>query len=171
MCIRDRIWDTAGQEKYRAATKMFYKGASGALVVFDVTDLRSFELLSERMKEIYEECGEDCAVIIVGNKIDRTEERVVTYETALSFAETMEVPYFEASAKENMNIETIFIKLLTELYCLEEGISTSPGGAGDQRRASLGKKERAPTAQRPLRESIQLKATTDNQGKQKKGCC
>eukprot|EP01017_Pseudomicrothorax_dubius_P026694 TRINITY_DN3000_c0_g2_i2.p1 TRINITY_DN3000_c0_g2~~TRINITY_DN3000_c0_g2_i2.p1 ORF type:complete len:150 (+),score=30.85 TRINITY_DN3000_c0_g2_i2:190-639(+) len=107
-----QVWDTAGQEKYRSATRLFYKGAAGALLVFDITERKSFDAVEERIAEIYEECGEDCAVILVGNKVDRENERAVTYEDAMSFALLHDIPYMETSAKDDINVENVFVQVL-----------------------------------------------------------
>eukprot|EP01017_Pseudomicrothorax_dubius_P042860 TRINITY_DN7053_c0_g2_i2.p1 TRINITY_DN7053_c0_g2~~TRINITY_DN7053_c0_g2_i2.p1 ORF type:complete len:203 (+),score=36.33 TRINITY_DN7053_c0_g2_i2:113-721(+) len=168
--VSAQVWDTAGQEKYRSATKLFYKNASGAFVVFDLTNDMSFDKVEERLQEVYEQCGESCAVILVGNKRDLTNERAVPYDEACNFAESKGIPYFETSAKENINIQTIFVKLLEEIYSLETG--GRPEDIDDQngKKAQPRIREAVGTTEAiPQRHSLTNKINTPpNKGT---GCC
>ena len=92
------VWDTAGEERYRAVAPNYYKGADGAIVVFDVTDRTSFASMQGWISELNEKGDRNCSVVVVGNKIDRGEERTVSEEEANSFASSRDVWYLETSA-------------------------------------------------------------------------
>lgn len=97
--VKLQLWDTAGQEKFKTITKSYYRGCSGGIIVFDVTNRESYENIDNWIKTIREECAIDTTIILVGNKIDKT-EREVTYKEASSYAENIGLKYFETSAKE-----------------------------------------------------------------------
>ena len=75
--IRAQIWDTAGQEKYRAITDAYYRGAEGALVVYDVSKKDTFTLVARWLEELKKGCDSDIVIMIVGNKADLSQEREV----------------------------------------------------------------------------------------------
>lgn len=101
------IWDTAGQEVYRAITNQYYRQASGVFIVFDVTAKRSFENVKGWLKDIKKNCDDqDIIKILIGNKVDLARE--VTTEEAGSFALRNKMGYIETSAQENINIEMAF---------------------------------------------------------------
>ena len=111
-----KIFDTAGQERYRSIAKNTINLADGFLLVFGVDDKTSFKPLGEWIKSIEEKCDISKKVLIlVGNKIDK-ENREVTKEEALSFAESKNLKYFETSAKNGTGIKEIFNLLFEEVY-------------------------------------------------------
>lgn len=110
--IKAQIWDTAGQEKYRAITNAYFRGAAGALLVFDLTSKDSFEGLSRWMKELREHAVPDICVVVVGNKVDLVDQRAVTREHATAFCAEHCCSYLETSAAENTNITQAFTMLL-----------------------------------------------------------
>ena len=73
--IKAQIWDTAGQERFRAVTNAYYRGALGALIVFDLTSMKTFESVPQWLREVREGSEEDIIIMLVGNKLDLTEER------------------------------------------------------------------------------------------------
>ncbi|CAI5441350.1 unnamed protein product [Caenorhabditis angaria] len=107
------IWDTAGQEKYHALGPIYYRGSNGVLLIFDVTDQRSFEKVKMWVRELRATLGNSAVLMIVGNKIDMENERTVSRETAEEYAKTENAFYSETSAKENIGISTAF-ETLTE---------------------------------------------------------
>ena len=110
-----KIFDTAGQERYRSIAKNTINLADGFLLVFGVDDRNSFQPLGDWVKSIEEKCDISKKVLIlVGNKIDK--ERQVTKEEALSFAKSKNIKYFETSAKEGIGIKEIFNLLFEEVY-------------------------------------------------------
>jgi Ras-related protein Rab-11A len=110
------IWDTAGQERYKSITAAYYKGAKGALIVYDTTQKTSFENIDKWLSEIKEKSSKDMKLMIVGNKTDLKEERKVETNVALEKAKTLEVPIMEASALDGNNVKEAFHDLLKEMY-------------------------------------------------------
>ncbi|KAH7731587.1 Ras-related protein Rab-35 [Aphelenchoides avenae] len=105
--IKLQIWDTAGQERFRTITSTYYRGTHGVIVVFDVTNGESFSNVKRWLQEIETNC-DNVQKILVGNKVDDPDRRVVQESDARRFAEAMKIHYFETSAKENLNVEEMF---------------------------------------------------------------
>ena len=110
------IWDTAGQERYKSITAIYYKGAKGALVVYDTTDQSSFNNIDKWILEIKEKTSKDIKLMIIGNKIDLRDERKVENEEALKKADTLGIPLMETSALDATNVKEAFYDLLKEIY-------------------------------------------------------
>ena len=110
------IWDTAGQERYKSITAAYYKGAKGALIVYDITQKDSFENINKWMSEVRDKSTKDLKILIVGNKTDLVNERQVSTEEALSKAKELESPVMEASALDGNNVKAAFYDLLKEMY-------------------------------------------------------
>ncbi len=102
--IRVNYTDTAGQEKFRAISVNYLKGADGVILVFDITKKESFDLLETWMNELKENNKIDVSKILIGNKSDLADKREVQKEEAEKFAETIKCKYFECSAKTGENI-------------------------------------------------------------------
>ena len=113
--INIQIWDTAGQERFRSLCKNYYKGAHGILLLFDVTNKKSYENVKIWMEQIKKEAYSRIAVILVGNKIDDIENRVVKNEDGEKIANELGLSYFEASAKTGENVESCFIALIKKV--------------------------------------------------------
>ncbi|KAJ7400891.1 Ras-related protein Rab-35 [Pitangus sulphuratus] len=111
--VKLQIWDTAGQERFRTITSTYYRGTHGVIVVYDVTSAESFVNVKRWLHEINQNCDDVCR-ILVGNKNDDPERKVVETEDAYKFAGQMEIQLFETSAKENINVEEMF-NCITEL--------------------------------------------------------
>lgn len=105
--VKLQIWDTAGQERFRTITSTYYRGTHGVIVVYDVTNGESFANVKRWLHEIDQNC-EMVNRILVGNKNDDPERKVVLTEDAQRFAEQMKIKLFETSAKENINVEEMF---------------------------------------------------------------
>ena len=110
------IWDTAGQERYKSITAAYYKGAKGALIVYDTTQKTSFENIDKWMSEIKEKSSKDMKLMIIGNKIDLKDERQVETDEALAKAQTLDAPIMETSALDATNVKEAFYDLLKEMY-------------------------------------------------------
>jgi len=110
------IWDTAGQERYKSITAVYYKGAKGALVVYDITDKNTFDNIDKWMLEIKDKTSKDIKLMIIGNKIDLKDEREVKNEEAMKKAESLRIPLMEASALDSTNVKEAFCDLLKEIY-------------------------------------------------------
>ncbi len=115
--IRFQIWDTGGQEKFNKMRPLYFKGAKGAVVVFDVTNKLSFMHLNEWVKAVLDNCGK-IPLVIAGNKIDLEEQRQVSTEEGKQVAEQLartlgyaEIPYFETSAKTGDRVDQLFRKM------------------------------------------------------------
>lgn len=109
--IKLQIWDTAGQERFRTITTAYYRGAMGIMLVYDVTDINSFNNVKYWINNIKQHCTENINIIIVGNKIDMEENRVITFEQGENLAKTCPIKntqFFEVSAKSNINITESF---------------------------------------------------------------
>ena len=109
-----QIWDTAGQEHFRSIVKSYYKGISGAMIVYDISNKSSFDRLPVWLQEIENNCkAEDVPVVIAGNKKDLEEERQVVREEAEEFCKERGLFFLETSAKDNQDemIQKIFLHL------------------------------------------------------------
>ncbi|VDN97591.1 unnamed protein product [Rodentolepis nana] len=109
--IKLQIWDTAGQERFQTITSSYYRGAMGIMLVYSVTCRKSFENIQKWMKNISELASEDVDRIIVANKTDKVDQRVVSAEEGLAVAQEYDVQHFETSAMNGTNIETAFYEL------------------------------------------------------------
>ena len=97
--IKLQIWDTAGQERFRNITKTYYKGASGVILTYSITDKSSFENVEGWVKSIKENTSEDILQIMIGNKCDLEASRVVATKEGQQLANKYNIPFFEVSAK------------------------------------------------------------------------
>lgn len=113
--IKLQIWDTAGQERFRTITSSYYRGAHGIIVVYDVTDLESFNNVKQWLNEIERYACENVNKLLVGNKSDLVSKKVVEYETAKEFADKLEIPFLETSAKAATNVEKAFLTMAAEI--------------------------------------------------------
>jgi len=113
--IKLQIWDTAGQERFRTITSSYYRGAHGIIVVYDVTEMDTFHAVERWMTEIERFAGPDVNKMLVGNKCDMTNKKVVDYSTAKEFADGHGIPFFETSAKDNQNVEQAFLDLTRDI--------------------------------------------------------
>ena len=110
--IRIQIWDTAGEDRFRAITKNYYKGAHGIILIYDITNKKSFENVRTWINQIKEEVSEKVSIILVGNKIDDEEHRVVATEDGEKIAKELGLMFFECSAKSGVNIDSTFNELV-----------------------------------------------------------
>jgi small GTP-binding protein len=106
--VKVQIWDTAGQEHYRAMTSSYFKGSKGVLIVYDITNYSSFESVDRWINEFRMKSEENSAIILVGNKNDIEEERKVTKEEGEEKAKKYNLAFFETSAKDGKNVEEAF---------------------------------------------------------------
>ena len=114
--IKAQIWDTAGQERYRAITSAYYRGAVGALVVFDITKDISFENVEKWLAELEENATAEITMMLVGNKTDLAPQRMVSTEQGKAFAAERGITFLEASALTSSNVEASFLQILAEIY-------------------------------------------------------
>lgn len=109
--IKLQIWDTAGQERFRTITTAYYRGAMGIMLVYDVTSEKSFENITQWIKNIETHASDDVEKMILGNKCDMNDKRVVSTEAGEQLAEEYRVTLMETSAKSNINIEEAFTSM------------------------------------------------------------
>jgi len=113
--VKLQIWDTAGHEKFRTITTSYYRGAHGIVIVFDLTDRKSFDSVKRWMEEINKYARENVMRFLIGNKSDLVDKREVKYEEASALANGLNIYYVETSAKNNINISDFF-KIATKEY-------------------------------------------------------
>ncbi|XP_076950269.1 ras-related protein RABA3-like [Bidens hawaiensis] len=114
--VKAQIWDTAGQERYRAVTSAYYRGALGAILVYDITKRESFDHVARWVDELRAHADNSIEIALIGNKVDLEDKRAVPSEDAIEFAENQGLYFFETSALTGNNVEAAFFKLLEEIY-------------------------------------------------------
>ncbi|MBQ5154065.1 GTP-binding protein, partial [Macrococcus caseolyticus] len=127
--IKLQIWDTAGQERFRTITSSYYRGSHGIIVVYDVTDMDSFNNVKQWFQEIDRYATEGVTKLLVGNKSDLTAKKVVEYNTAKEFADSMGIQFIEASAKDSTNVEQAFLAMARQI---KERMPSSGSANGDK---------------------------------------
>ena len=117
--IKLQIWDTAGAERFRSITSAWtglYRGAHGIILVYDVTNQKSFNNIKEEwVKEIDRYTSGDVNKLLVGNKCDLTDEKVVDFTSAKEYADQLDIPFLETSAKNATNVEEAFMIMAAEI--------------------------------------------------------
>lgn len=113
--IKLQIWDTAGQERFRTITTAYYRGAMGILLVYDVTDERSFKNIRNWFSNIEQHASEGVNKILIGNKCDWVEKKAITKEQGQQLADEFGIKFLETSAKANINVEEAFFTLARDI--------------------------------------------------------
>ena len=114
--IKAQIWDTAGQERYRSVTKAYYKGAKGALLVYDITRKSTFENIDNWLIDLKTNEDKDILILLIGNKSDLNGKREISEEEARTKAEQYNIAFLETSAKSGDNIDKAFTQLIEQVY-------------------------------------------------------
>ena len=159
--IKAQIWDTAGQERYRALTSAYYRGAVGALLVYDITKYQSFTNIEKWLSELKDNAEPHIAVMLIGNKSDLKQLRAVEQKEAIAFAEKHGIAFIETSALDSSNVEQCFHKIITEIYQTLSKKSTAGNDSGSSRKLGDG-------------DVIKIdKTKSDKEGEKKKqgSCC
>ncbi|CAA0836738.1 Ras-related protein RABA2b [Striga hermonthica] len=133
--VKAQIWDTAGQERYRAITSAYYRGAVGALVVYDITKRQTFENVQRWLRELRDHADSNIVIMLAGNKSDLNHLRVVAERDANLFAEKEGLSFLETSALEALNVEKAFQTILLDIYQIisrkalaaQEAVAPLPG--------------------------------------------
>ncbi|TIB94798.1 ras-domain-containing protein [Wallemia mellicola] len=163
--IKAQIWDTAGQERYRAITSAYYRGAVGALLVYDISKQSSFANVERWLKELKDHADSNIVIMLVGNKSDLKHLRAVPTAEAQSYTEEKSkledgtessnpIRFIETSALDSTNVEAAFQNILTDIYQL---VATKALEGGDSIKPTNG-------------ETINVQPTSDSDNK-KAGCC
>lgn len=126
--IKAQIWDTAGQERYRAITSAYYRGAVGALLVYDISKRISYDNVSRWLKELRDHADQNIVIMLVGNKKDLRHMRQVQTDEAKEFCKQNKLFFIETSALADSNVNTAFETILKEIYRL---ISRKTVAAGE----------------------------------------
>jgi GTPase SAR1 family protein len=156
----------AGQERYRAITTAYYRGALGAMLIFDVTKSASFENIPRWLRELKDHANRDIVLSMIGNKIDLTESahggnalaRQVSEESERAMAAELQLPVIETSAKTGVGVDSAFVALIERIYAQTQ--LNKPQAAG----AVPGAATAAPSA------SVQLSQQTEHASQESK-CC
>lgn len=109
--IKLQIWDTAGQERFHTITTSYYRGAMGIMLVYDITNAKSFDNIQKWLRNIDEHANEDVEKMIVGNKCDMEDRRIIPKERGEAVAREHGVRFMETSAYSNINVEKAFLDL------------------------------------------------------------
>ena len=118
--VKVQLWDTAGQDKFRAITRNYYKGARGIILIYDVTNIKSYENIKKWINEIKEEISEKVSIVLIANKIDNEPERKISREQGEKLAKDNDVTFFETSAKTGEGVnESVF-------YLVQKIVETDP---------------------------------------------
>eukprot|EP01088_Endostelium_zonatum_P017599 TRINITY_DN5269_c0_g1_i3.p1 TRINITY_DN5269_c0_g1~~TRINITY_DN5269_c0_g1_i3.p1 ORF type:complete len:229 (+),score=60.82 TRINITY_DN5269_c0_g1_i3:53-739(+) len=108
--VKIQIWDTAGQESFKSITRSYYRGAYGALLVYDITNRKSFQYLSGWLEDLRSNADNEMVIMLVGNKADMSDRREITQEEAELFVEEYQLDAFsETSAKTGKSVDDVFI--------------------------------------------------------------
>ncbi|XP_021732645.1 ras-related protein Rab2BV-like [Chenopodium quinoa] len=114
--VKAQIWDTAGQERYRAITSAYYRGAVGALLVYDLTKKQSFDNVNRWLHELRDHADSNIVIMLVGNKSDLKHLRGVSEQEGQFLAEKEELVFLETSALDSTNVEKAFQTILLDIY-------------------------------------------------------
>jgi small GTP-binding protein len=138
--VRLQLWDTAGQEQFRSLSPMYYRATAAAVLVFDITSRSTLESLSDWKAELVEKAPPSIQIIVVGNKSDLADERVVSETEATEVADSLGARFYtETSALSGDGIEDLF-KRIAEIDPAEEQIfqmtNLKPGGGEEPSQCS-----------------------------------
>ncbi|TGZ72727.1 hypothetical protein CRM22_001908 [Opisthorchis felineus] len=114
--VKTQVWDTAGQERFRAITSAYYRGALGALIVYDITHATTFENVVQWLEEIRRFADRDILVMLVGNKCDLRYLRSVVTDDAKEFARRESLFFMETSALDATNVDEAFRQIISEIF-------------------------------------------------------
>lgn len=145
--------------RYRAVTSAYYRGAVGAMLVYDMTKRQSFDHMARWLEELRGHADKNIVIMLIGNKCDLGTIRAVPTEDAQEFAQRENLFFMETSALESTNVETTFLTILTEIYRIISKKTLTANGEADPSGNSL------------LKGSVIIVPNQDEDGGKKGGCC
>lgn len=152
--VKLQVWDTAGQDSFRSIVRSYYRGACGALLVFDVTRRESFQNLETWLEDARQNGNPEMSIVLCANKVDLEDKRVITTEEGKEFAERHQMIYVETSAKSGVGVDDSFHAATQNILDkIDAGLDIHDESHG----IKLGKKKH--------------QQVEDAAGKKKKGCC
>jgi len=128
--LKLQLWDTAGQERFRSVTRNYYRGACGAVIVYDITNRATFEALPAWLADARALASPDLVVVLVGNKVDQDEDREVSYTEASQWAKLNDCLFIEASSVSGASVEQAFVLLTRSVLLGIESGKLDPEKAG-----------------------------------------
>ena len=120
--IKIQIWDTAGQERYRSITSAYYKGAKGALIVYDITRKNTFDNIDKWITDLKLNGDKNICIIILGNKSDLIDKREINKNDGIKKAEMYKTAFLETSALNGDNISKAFDELIEQIVINNKNI-------------------------------------------------
>eukprot|EP00002_Diphylleia_rotans_P038221 TRINITY_DN8673_c0_g2_i1.p1 TRINITY_DN8673_c0_g2~~TRINITY_DN8673_c0_g2_i1.p1 ORF type:complete len:220 (-),score=63.31 TRINITY_DN8673_c0_g2_i1:971-1630(-) len=165
--IKLQIWDTAGQESFRSITRSYYRGAAGALLVYDITRRETFSHLTNWLEDARQHANQNMTIMLIGNKSDLEHRRQVSVEEGQQFAKENNLVFMETSAKTAAGVEDAFINTAKQIYdkiqeglfditSESSGIKIGPTPASNANQSASGS---------------QAAGSSSNSGGSKGGCC
>ncbi|KAI0792749.1 GTPase [Abortiporus biennis] len=154
--IKAQIWDTAGQERYRAITSAYYRGAVGALLVYDISKHATYVNVTRWLKELRDHADSNIVIMLVGNKSDLKHLRAVPTDEAKAFAAENGLSFIETSALDASNVESAFQTILTDIYRIVSSKSLE---------------QSADPIKPPTGDSITVQPSVDTAANQGSKCC
>jgi len=160
--VKLQIWDTAGQERFRAITRGYYRGAVGALIVFDITKQVSFRNVEKWLQELKQHAFDDIVIMLVGNKSDLRQAREVPTDEAKKFAQKNNLLFIETSALDGENIKEAFYQTVSEIREKRRN-KTAEQGSNDKQQVG------GPSKVIKIQEDVP--SQSNDQPKKNGGCC
>ena len=140
--IKLQIWDTAGQDRFRAITKNYYKGSHGIILIYDVTNLQTFENVKTWVSQIREEASNNVVIYIAANKIDMEAERKVTKEEGEKLAKEKNMMFYECSAKNGENVQCAIEELAKKLLKAQQQSTKKEPEKQEDKKQEIKKKKK-----------------------------
>lgn len=168
--IKVQIWDTAGQESFRSITRAYYRGAAGALLVYDVTRRETFEHLTKWLEEARQYASPTMTIMLVGNKADLSNHREVKFEEGQRFAQENGLIFIETSAKTAENVEKAFLSTAQKIH---QHIMQGQIELNDASGIKLGTIQTStqPASNNNNNNTVNLDRQNNNQQQGSGGCC
>ncbi|KAL9714695.1 Rab GTPase ypt31 [Leucoagaricus gongylophorus] len=153
--VKAQIWDTAGQERYRAITSAYYRGAVGALLVYDIAKHATYVNVTRWLKELRDHADANIVIMLVGNKSDLKHLRAVPTDEAKTFATENQLSFIETSALDASNVESAFQTILTDIYRIVSAKSLESSTSNIE----------------PPKETVSVGESKENNQQQTSKCC